>query len=114
MQLVAHERSSPGLFPGHVDNVSIQRAHSEDRRHDAHQHPQHHKVPVVWGEARAAKESRLTVDIAAEPQQGQGGIHKAKQPDQDQHRPAPPGRPDAAVAEGKADLYELVDGGPGE
>lgn len=114
MQLIAHERSPPGLFPGYVDDVSIQRAHGEDWRHDACQHPQHNKVPVVWGEARAAKESRLTVDITAKPQQGQGSVHKAKQPDQDQCRPAPPGCPDAAVVEGKADLYELVDGGPGE
>lgn len=114
MQLVAHECSPPGLFSGHVDNVSIQRAHGEDWRHDARQHPQHHKVPVVRGEARAAQEPGLAVDVAAKPQQGQGSSHQAEQPDQDQHYPAPPDCPDAAVAEGEADLCELVDSGPGK
>ncbi len=114
MQLVTHECSPPGLFPGHVDDVAVQRAHGEDWRHDASQHPQHHKVPVVRGEPGATEEPRLAVDVAAKPQQRQDSTHQAEQPDQDQHHPASPGRPDAAVAESKADLSELVDGGPGK
>lgn len=114
MQVVAHEGSSPGLFPGHVDHVSIQRAHDDDRHHDARQHPQEHKMSVLGFEAWATEEPRLTVGIAAEPQQGQGGVQQAEQPDQDEHRSTPPGCPDAAVAEGEADLCELIHSGPGE
>lgn len=114
MVFVANKRPSSHLVPGYIHYISIHGAHQYNRYDYSQHHEEHVEGNAGWFEAGNAEELCLAVDVTTKTEEWQSCVEDAVDPHHREDDFGPVRCKDHRVAEGEADLCELVDSGPGE
>lgn len=111
---VANKRPSSNLIPGYVHYVSIHGAHSQNGHDDSHYYEEHIEASVGRLKTGSTEKPAAAVAIASKSQQRQRCIQERIDPDNCKDHSGSLSIEDFCIFKRKADLCELVNGGPGE
>lgn len=111
---VADKCPSSNLIPGYVYYVSIHGAHYQNRHDDSHYYEEHIEASVGRLKTGSTEKASAAVAIASKAQQWQWCIQEWIDPDDCKDHSGSLSIEDSCIFKSKADLCELVNGGPGE
>ncbi len=114
MVFVANKRPSSHLLPGYIHYISIHGAHQYNGNDDSHHHEEHVESDAGRFEVGNTEELCLAVDVTTKTKEWQSCVEDAVDPHHCEDDFGPVRCEDHGVAEGEADLCELVDSCPGE
>lgn len=114
MVFVANKCPSSHLIPRYINYISVHGAHYKNGNEYAQPHEEHVETNAGRLEAGNAEELRLAVAVTTKTNEWHGSADKTIHPHQREDDFDPVRCEDAGVAEGEADLCELVDSGPCE
>lgn len=110
---VANKCSPSYLIPGYVHYVSIHGAHCQNGHDDSCHYEKHIEASVGRLETGSTEKPAAAVAVASKAQQRQRCVYKRIDPNDGENHSGSMCIKDSCIFKSKADLGELVNGGPG-